>query len=350
MTIEARPGDTIHPIITGGTPNAEAGIEHGIRVLPAGTFVVALTGTGITEIVIDSETSNYQGTLTIPADVDADLEYEVVWDVAGDEATEELELTAASSETAAGPYRVTFTDLRPPARPDLPWRTLAVEEASTPSGTWTRLAEQELSPVDTNPLDPRERTITAESTLSRGWYRIVWEDAAGDQHVEDPRREDARRIPFVPVSDVAALLRARTRDANGNELGTFTDDGRTRPTAAEVETLIDFAAGDVIGNIDGPLPQNLREEARRLVALGAALLVEGSYFPEQAGGPGETVMDQYQRMYTAGVLRLRDATSGEASSETLSGGSFKVASPTRTAAEGALTNDWFPGTDCELLP
>jgi hypothetical protein len=37
------------------------------------------------------------------------------------------------------------------------------------------------------------------------------------------------------VLDVAALLRARTKDVNGVEVGTFTDD--TRPTSSQVLRL-----------------------------------------------------------------------------------------------------------------
>jgi hypothetical protein len=45
-------------------------------------------------------------------------------------------------------------------------------------------------------------------------------------------------IDIAPsVADVAALLRARTKDVNGEEIGTFNDD--TRPTSAQVLTLIE---------------------------------------------------------------------------------------------------------------
>jgi hypothetical protein len=45
------------------------------------------------------------------------------------------------------------------------------------------------------------------------------------------------------VEDVAALLRARTKDANGEEHGTFDDS--TRPNAIQVEILITNGCADV---------------------------------------------------------------------------------------------------------
>lgn len=83
-------------------------------------------------------------------------------------------------------------------------------------------------------------------------------------------------------TDVARLLRARTKDSHGTELGDWSDD--TRPTAEEVDGLIDEALGPVLaqlGRLEDPLWADLLGGARHLVTLGAACLVEKSYFPEQ---------------------------------------------------------------------
>lgn len=96
------------------------------------------------------------------------------------------------------------------------------------------------------------------------------------------------------VVDVARLLRARTKDSSGREIGTFNAD--TRPTADDVQGLIDVAVGWLRAKTDDafaegvaddgvtPVPSpylSLAPSALGLVALRVALLVELTYFPEQ---------------------------------------------------------------------
>jgi hypothetical protein len=99
------------------------------------------------------------------------------------------------------------------------------------------------------------------------------------------------------VADVGALLRARTKDTAGNEVGTFNED--TRPTGAQVETLITQAQADLVAELgsDDVSPRYL-ESAKRLVIIGAAMNVELSYFPEQVGtgrSPYDQLSDLYER-------------------------------------------------------
>lgn len=85
-------------------------------------------------------------------------------------------------------------------------------------------------------------------------------------------------LAWTPTpDDLAALLRARTKDDNGTELGEWTDD--TRPTLAEVQALIDMAAGELVG-VDGP-GDACASRCRAAVAYRTACLIELSYFPEQ---------------------------------------------------------------------
>jgi len=83
------------------------------------------------------------------------------------------------------------------------------------------------------------------------------------------------------VDQVALILRARTKDAQGNEVGTFDSD--TRPTDLEVEAQIDAAMGLV--GVRFPSSDRLSAEQvvalQALVAYRAAMRVEKSYFPEQ---------------------------------------------------------------------
>lgn len=86
--------------------------------------------------------------------------------------------------------------------------------------------------------------------------------------------------PTAPtLEDVAALIRARTRDSNGVEVGTFTPD--TRPTDAQAQEAIDHAVTalhEKVGEIGAPCT----DVARLCAAYGAAAEIELSYFPEQA--------------------------------------------------------------------
>jgi hypothetical protein len=87
---------------------------------------------------------------------------------------------------------------------------------------------------------------------------------------------DPHAIDITPsVADVAALLRARTKDMNGDEVGTFNDD--TRPTSAQVITLIEEAVGDIEARMRVSPPPELAAPPPRC-------LVELSCFPEQAAG------------------------------------------------------------------
>lgn len=131
---------------------------------------------------------------------------------------------------------------------------------------------------------------------------------------------------FTPtVADVGALTRARTVDANGNELGTYTDD--TRPTASEVDGLISEAVNEaevVIGNTIPDAPGDpdaagydvdaLRKAALRIVALRGAALVELSYFPEQVAR-GSSPYEQYMESFNAGLSRLQKAIEAAAAGD-----------------------------------
>jgi hypothetical protein len=77
--------------------------------------------------------------------------------------------------------------------------------------------------------------------------------------------------------DVAAILRARTRDDAGNELGAWTT--ATRPTLDEVERLIALATSQIT-DADGP-GERCTRLCRAAITYQTACLIELSYFPEQ---------------------------------------------------------------------
>jgi len=119
-------------------------------------------------------------------------------------------------------------------------------------------------------------------------------------------------VTWLPVTaDVGAILRARTVDANGNELGDFTS--ATRPTATEVTNLILQASRDVEAQL-GTLPSStqVQDMGKHLIALKTAMLVEISYFPEQVG-TGRSPYEQLRQMFEDELKRalMFESSDGE---------------------------------------
>jgi hypothetical protein len=112
----------------------------------------------------------------------------------------------------------------------------------------------------------------------------------------------------VPVSDytpdvdsVAGFIRARTKTAGGAEAGTFNpaaspQQDMTRPTAEQVTTEIDNALGRVSGVIGPDIDAAYFEDAKRVTALLAAMLVELGYWPEQVN-TGRSTYPQLKDLY-----------------------------------------------------
>lgn len=121
----------------------------------------------------------------------------------------------------------------------------------------------------------------------------------------------------VPTSDwtpgvaaVGAILRARTKDTNGLEVGTFNAD--TRPTDEQVTLSIGQAVADVAEVVGDDIPDRTWDAARYVSALGTALQVELSYFPEQIG-TGRSPYAQLKVLYDERLARLKAAViAGEA--------------------------------------
>jgi hypothetical protein len=80
------------------------------------------------------------------------------------------------------------------------------------------------------------------------------------------------------VAEVAAHIRSRTKDKNGNEIGTFNAD--TRPTDDQCEEAITSAVKLIHAKV-GYIGSGCVELATEVVSLGAAADIELSYFPEQ---------------------------------------------------------------------
>jgi hypothetical protein len=136
------------------------------------------------------------------------------------------------------------------------------------------------------------------------------------------------------VADVGAILRARTKDNNGSEVGTFTADS-TRPNEAQVQALIAMAVNDVAAELGADIPSPCQVDARTLAATRAAMKVELSYFPEQIGNdrsPYRALKDEWD----AGVKRVARCIQN-----TNSGGDDGGAGPSRPRSSFPMQGDPF---------
>lgn len=204
-------------------------------------------------------------------------------------------------------YVVTFEDLTPSPRFDaLAWTTLRISESADVAGVYTTIDTITLSPVDADPTQPLARNVTTDNaTMASGWYKVTFLDVAGDEQTLGPFQHQPSRSNYTPgVGDVGALLRARTRDSDGNEVGTFTD--KTRPTATQAERLIDMAASLVGTTIGYDVPTDLWPAAANLITLRAAMFVELSYFPEQVRAQASPYQ-QYKLLADEAIEGLKKA-------------------------------------------
>jgi len=103
------------------------------------------------------------------------------------------------------------------------------------------------------------------------------------------------------VQDVARLLRARTKDSRGAELGTFTLD--TRPTDMAVADLIIMAEGDLLAQTGSYLSEQQAAAVESMITLRTAMFVELSYFPEQVNSD-RSAYQEYKRLYDDSLASL----------------------------------------------
>ena len=96
-----------------------------------------------------------------------------------------------------------------------------------------------------------------------------------------PSFPEIDRSQVTPTSDdVALLVATRTIDTAGDELGVFTDD--TRPTDTQCDGLIQQAIEMVLTPLPNRMQAYLYPAVQQAVALQAAILVETSFYREQA--------------------------------------------------------------------
>jgi hypothetical protein len=124
---------------------------------------------------------------------------------------------------------------------------------------------------------------------------------------------------FSPtVEEVAALIWARTKIPGGGMAGTFTE--QTRPTKAEAESIIAQAVDHVAAAIGGePCNEQLIQSATAAASMLAAILIEASYWPEQAEARGSTAA-RLESLYDKRMKSLAAAVSEECGGQGTGGG------------------------------
>lgn len=114
------------------------------------------------------------------------------------------------------PQVITFEDYVPPARYDgIPWTDARVYEGASSTGPWTLIDTITLTPVDSDPANPAERSFTTElaSDTPALWYRIIFVDGTGDvsqptdpvQNIAGGSSDVGPCLEWVTAADVAAV-------------------------------------------------------------------------------------------------------------------------------------------------
>lgn len=132
-------------------------------------------------------------------------------------------------------------------------------------------------------------TVTYEAPADEGEFVLLLDlgggQVAAEQLIVTESPADPINITWRPsLGDVAALLPRRTKDSNGAQPGTFTEN--TEPTDEQVQTIISLASGHIasrVGETGDLCTPALTSRARGMTALYAAMLVELTFFAEQVG-------------------------------------------------------------------
>lgn len=205
-------------------------------------------------------------------------------------------------------YVVTFKEIVLSPRYDgTPWTQVQVFElGSLETNTPVSIGTFALTPLDTDPTNPAPHVITVQTaTVPDQWYQFKASDAAGNLELSDPFFFD----PNVPAwtatrYDVGALLRARTKDTAGNEIGTF--NSNTRPTGEEVDRLLVQARNLVLTVTGTTPPAILQDVIRQAITLRTACLIELTYWPEQVSR-GASPYAQLKELFDEEFKALRTA-------------------------------------------
>jgi hypothetical protein len=122
--------------------------------------------------------------------------------------------------------------------------------------------------------------------------------------------------PDATPSDVATLIRARTKDSSGRELGEWTDE--TRPTLEQVQATLDIAQRVVAAHVGYPV-EACQAVFQTAVAYEAVCLIEKGYFNEQITS-GRSAYEQWRAEADALLLGVRECQQGNLPDQAGTGG------------------------------
>ena len=132
----------------------------------------------------------------------------------------------------------------------------------------------------------------------------------------------------VSPGDVAVLLRARTKDSEGREVGVFNED--TRPSLDAVEQQIALAEQVVRTRIGG-YSEGCSEAYATAVVFTAACQIEKSYFPEQVRterSPYEQLASELELIMTGLLACVEEfGTTDESGEVTTDAGAYDIRTP-----------------------
>ena len=141
-------------------------------------------------------------------------------------------------------------------------------------------------------------------------------------------------------ANVAALLRARTKDRGGIELGEWTDE--TRPTAGQVDETIALAARTVAAKVGTPA-EACGDVFAVAVEYETACLIEKSYFPEQVES-GRSHYDQLRAEADAVLEGVKACQAGDLPDDEAGERTWQVydvCTPPGNCSAGDWPVDWW---------
>jgi hypothetical protein len=200
-----------------------------------------------------------------------------------------------------------------------------------------------------------------------GTYHVRWEytqtsiDHVAEEELfvltelpaEEEGDEDELDLLTPSVDNVALHLRTRTVGPSSGGLGgdtgpgditTFT--GTTRPTATEVEDMIQAAMDITLGPLGGgdEIPDERQAQVKRAIAIYAAMLVELSFFREQSTAESRATWADLYATALEGVSDAVDDVSGGDGRRPYFG-SVGLVSGTRYASDNQVEEDFIPYVD-----
>lgn len=147
---------------------------------------------------------------------------------------------------------------------------------------------------------------------------------------------------------VAAILRARTKDSAGSEVGEWTDE--TRPTLEQVQETIAIAETVMAAHVGHPVAA-CQDMFAIAVCFEAACIIEKGYWPEQVES-GRSQYEQLRAETDALIQGVKDCQQGNLPDGDGSEASWRVydvCTPAQPCSVGCWPYDWWQ-RDLDQVP